>query len=144
MTDELAIAAVPKAVLDALNRIFMERYHSLAEYIVEASPFVAPGHERILERVKTIAAFDRAESERLASVIESLGAVPHVGPYPRRLAELNYLSIQYLRQYLCEQLLRQIDDYTAVLPSMRKYPDARDEVTSVINSLREFVSILNA
>ncbi len=143
MTNEPLTIEAPQAVLDALNRVFMDRYHSTAEYILEASPYIGPEDQRALQRIQAVAAFDRAESVRLTALIESLGAVPHAGPYSRRLAELNYLAIDYLRRYLADQLLEQVADYTALLPSVQKCTEARDAIASLIANLQEFAHTLS-
>jgi hypothetical protein len=144
MTDEPLIVAAPQAALDALDRVFMDRYHSMAAYILEASPYVGPEDQRALQRIQAVAAFDRDQSERLSALIESLGAVPHVGPYARRLAEINYLSIHYLRHFLADQLLGQIAAYSALLPSIQKCPDAREAIVSIIGNLQEYAQTLSA
>ncbi|MCX5759691.1 MAG: hypothetical protein NTU83_14545 [Candidatus Hydrogenedentes bacterium] len=144
MTNEPSTIAASQAAFDALNRVFMDRYHSMAAYILEASPYVGPEDQQALQRIQAVAAFDRTESERLASVIESLGAVPHVGPYSRRLAELNYLSVHHLRRYLADQLLAQVADYTALLPSVQECPEVRDAIVSLIGNLKEFATTLSA
>ena len=141
MLDE-ATATTPQATLDALNRVFMDRYHSLAEYILEASPYVAPENQRLVQRIQAVADFDRQESEHIARLIEPLGGVPRVGPYPRRLAVLNSLSIHYLCGFLADCLLGQIAAYTALLPSVSKCPEARDAIISITAALHDLAGTL--
>lgn len=132
----------PQTVIDALNRVFGDRYHSLAAYVLEASPYVRAEDKRLLDAVEALAAFDREQSDQLAKLIETLGGVPAVGPYPRRIAELNYLSIQYLHRFLAGQLLSQIAAYTALLPSLQACPEARDAIVAICSALRDRMNTL--
>jgi len=125
----------------------MDRYHSMAAYILEASPYVGPEDQT---GPATQSKPSRPSTTRRANawqaLIESLGAVPHVGPYSRRLAELNYLSIHHLRRYLADQLLEQVVVYKALLRASKNAPRSarQSSHSSAISRIRRDAERLRA
>ena len=98
-------------IIEALNKAFSFKYHSMAGYIEQADPYVAPGREAALELVLTIAAEDRVETDRLARRMESLEGIPQAGSPGLDSASVNYLSIDYLLGVLMKNLECQMAFY---------------------------------
>lgn len=100
-----------QAAIEALNQAFSYKYHSLAGYIEQADPYVADGQEAALACVKSIAAEDRQETDRLARRLEELEGIPQAGAAEQEAASVNYLAIDYLLGVLLKSLERQLAFY---------------------------------
>ena len=145
MADSVMSSSVDKdAILGILTRAFVHRYHSLAQYILDAGPYVRADDEPLLRRIREIAAYDHAAAERLADVIEELDGIPQAPPYQHEFAELNYLSLTYLKDFLREQLAEQLADYERGLPRLGGCALARNAVHSVCQALRAQISELRS
>jgi bacterioferritin (cytochrome b1) len=123
-------------ILDALNRAFSERHSSLAQYILDAQPYITPNDEGTLECIRAIAEFDRIEADRIADAIDSLGGIPQISTHEAVTAELNYLALGYLRKVLIEELHKQLDAYKTDIPLMQDNPIAREALTNLEQGLR--------
>lgn len=95
-------------VLEALNQAFSRKYHSMAQYILDAHPYVPAGREASLREIEAIAASDRIQADRLAEIIEQLEAIPQVATFHQDVANLNYLSLDYLQKYLVQTMEKQL------------------------------------
>ena len=129
-------------ILMALNTAFSERYHSLAQYILNARPYLRPGEERILQRISEISEYDGDEAERLAEVIESLGGVPQVGTYHHFIAELNYLTIGHQRDFLMDTLGSQLAAYESSMELAKDCIPARNAFNCLCQALQTHIEAL--
>jgi bacterioferritin (cytochrome b1) len=125
-----------------LNDAFADRFHSWAEYILEAGPYVGEEDAALRRTVERIAKADRAAAERLAHVIEGLDGIPQVPAYPHRIAELNYLSLDFLRNVLREELTRQLKTYERQLPLLHNCAAARNVLYPICQTLRTHIAEL--
>jgi bacterioferritin (cytochrome b1) len=98
-------------LMDALNNAFSRKYHSLAQYILDARPWVPAGREGALEPIRAAAAEDQQFADRLAAAIEEAEGVPQLAIYNPEVASLNYLSLDYLLNYLIKDLQGQLADF---------------------------------
>jgi bacterioferritin (cytochrome b1) len=94
-------------ILTTLNAAFSAKYYSLAQYALDASPYVRPGEENLLREIKLVAACDRRLADQLSQVIEDLEGVPQLSVIDSSLAHLNYLSLQYISGVLLQGLRKQ-------------------------------------
>lgn len=94
-------------ILQALNAAFSAKYYSLAQYALDASPYVRPGEDKLLYEIKLVAACDRRLADQLALAIEELEGVPQLTVTDASLAALNYLSLQYISGMLLKGLEKQ-------------------------------------
>ncbi len=97
-------------LLDALNNAFSRKYHSLAQYVLDANPYVPAGRESALEALRAVAAEDQQFADRFAGVIGELEGVAQLAIFNPDVASLNYLSIDYLLVYLVKDLQGQLAD----------------------------------
>lgn len=97
-----------RQTLDILGQVYNWKFHSLADYIAQADPYVDPGAERLLLEVQVIAVEDKSFAARLGRTIEAFGESPHAPAYESYVAELNYLSIKYLAGRLAAELEKQL------------------------------------
>lgn len=129
-------------VIDALNEAFTERYHSLARYVLQADPYVGDEDKPLVAQVQRIADFDTVEARRLADLIDSLGGIPQVVPLAQPITELNYNSISFLRQFLCEALRQQLNRYESCLPDIDGSPVAKNALQQLCRDLASQISEL--
>jgi bacterioferritin (cytochrome b1) len=141
---ETLTRAEKEAVLDVLNMAFTHRFHSVADYILNANPYVAESEQAALHQVEAIAQSDREAAERLADVIEGLEGIPQVSPFHHDIATLNYLSIHHLKNVLRESLASQLAAYEQRLrvvvqcrPAYEAMLDLCDQLRSQIDALRD-------
>lgn len=105
-------------VLNILNRAFLVKYNSLAYYITQARPYLKPGQEVLLKEVDRIAAEDKALTTDIVRAIEDLSGVVSVEPYNHKIAELNYLSLDYLVKVLLEHLKEELEQLKADIKNL--------------------------
>lgn len=131
--------------VDILNQAFTDRYQSVAQYILDAQPYVGPEDAALLENIRAIAEFDRREAERLADLIESLEGIPQcLVPYGHDIAEMNYLALPFLAGILAGKLEQQANQYQANLPRLHNMSIAADALSALIMALRAHAASLNA
>jgi len=129
-------------VLAILNRAFADRHHSWAEYILKAGSYIRGEDASLRRAIEQIAASDRAAAERLADVIEGLEGIPQAPPYAHQVAELNYLSLDFLRNALRDELSRQVKDYERQWPLLEHCAAARNVLYSITQTLRAQIAQL--
>lgn len=129
--------------IDVLNEAFSRRYNSVAQYLLDARPHVTQGEESLLHCIEEIAAADRAQADHLAEIIEALDGIPQVVPYPHEVAELNYLSLAYLREALMGSIRDEIAAYTPRLAAVQSYPPACDALSTLVQTLQQQLTKLS-
>ncbi len=142
--DVNAVSSNNETVLSVLNTAFWHRYCSLADYMLEAGPYVADDDTMLLDEFRSIAAFDADEVPRLAALIEELDGIPHVPPYHHDIAEMNYLSLRYLKTILEKSLARQVAEYERRMPDVSGSPKAFTAMTEIEAALRGQIARLQA
>jgi hypothetical protein len=97
--------------IELLNDAFTWKYNSLAAYILAAEPYVPDSEESLRQAIAAIAEEDLRLRDEIAQVLEDLEAVVRIKPYDHMVSDLNYLSLEYLRGVLKEELGRQLAAY---------------------------------
>lgn len=120
-----------RQLTEELNRIFLWKHNSLARYIIDARPYVPPGHERNLAIVAEIAERDERDADQIATLIESFETVATSAPHAKEVTEYNYLSLPYL----VAKLLESLDEQREVLISARDRFGALEEVDDLLSRL---------
>lgn len=128
--------------VSALNAAFANRYHSVAQYVLDAYPYVRPQDQELLRRVQAIAEYDHREAERLSDLIENLEGVPFVPPIRHEVAEWNYLALPHLAGELADTLAEQLAQYEALAPEVADVAVARKALNDVCESLRKQIESL--
>jgi hypothetical protein len=142
MPDLTATTTLPPATLDALNRAFTFRYHSLARYLLDAGPYVGEADAPTLDIVRRLADWDHRQAERLADLIEGHEEIPQVTPYEHDIPELNYLALAYLRGILAAKLTGQAEDAERSAAAAGSCPPARAALARLAKNLREWAEML--
>jgi len=122
--------------LAALNAALRDKYHSMAQYVLEAGPYVRPGQEAVLGELRTMADADRALADRLAEAMERLEGIPQPGTPDPEVANLNYLSLNYLLGYLKDSVEKQLSRYENDLPLLRDFPAAGEVFDRLLAATR--------
>lgn len=133
------VGAAYGTALSILNAAFARRYHSVAQYILGADPYVRDEDQNLLRRIQAIAAYDIEEAERLVDVIESLNGIPYVPPFDHEVAEWNYLALAYLGDALADTLTKQLFEYEDALPHIEDVPKAYEALQRVCKTLRTHI-----
>ncbi len=123
-------------ILTALNAAFSAKYYSLAQYVLDASPYVRPGEEKLLREIRLVATCDRRLADQLAQVIEQLEGVPQLTVIDSSVAYLNYLSLQYLSGVLLQGLQKQqilFDDGLALVRDVEQVSGEEGRVKAEAN-----------
>ena len=82
--------------IDLLGRLFYLQSCSLTRYVVNASPYVAPGDAHLFERLQAIAAEQERMAGRLAeTVLARRGRLPRV-VFPMRYTSVHDLELRHL------------------------------------------------
>lgn len=125
-----------------LQTVFSWKYNSLAAYILAAEPFLQTGDEIWLERIKAAAAADKRAADAAVLLLEKFDAVPHVDPYPEKVAYFNYLALGYLRSVLVEEFQRQERELEKWTPLLESFPEVKSFSTSLLAEVRSYLSTL--
>jgi bacterioferritin (cytochrome b1) len=139
---ETKISASREKILETLNSAFADRFHSMAAYILQSSSFVEKGRESEQKIIERIAASDAEIALRLADVIEELDGIPQVPAYNHRLAELNYLSLDFVKNELRSELSRQLERCENALPFLEGCAAARNAIYFAAETLRRHIEDL--
>ncbi|MCX7045794.1 MAG: hypothetical protein NTX50_09975 [Candidatus Sumerlaeota bacterium] len=83
-------------VIVILNRLLSHKTDSLFRFVLDLSPYVAPGDEARQQCVQDIAREHAAQAEALTRLILEMDGVPSPLGHDIGLADMNYLSLRYL------------------------------------------------
>ena len=93
-----------------LQRVFERETASLAQYLVQITPWAGPEQSAAKELVERIAAEERQWCERLAELIDRRDGVPLPGSFPSSYSSLHYVAISAVLPRLCDYLRRNIEE----------------------------------
>ena len=137
---EIGAATSREEILSILGRAFADRFHSMAAYILESGTYIREEDEPLRRKIERIAECDRAAAERIADVIEDLEGIPQVPAYKHGFPEMNYLSLDFLKNVLREELSKQLGRYERQLPLLENCAAARNVLYSMCEALRGQIS----
>jgi hypothetical protein len=84
--------------IEILNEALCVKFHSLASYILESSPYARPADLPIIEAIEQIAAADREQACEIACAIENLDGIAIPGAPDPFVSEIAYLAIGRLAE----------------------------------------------
>jgi len=140
---ECCAAPSREEMLAILNRAFADRFHSMAACILESGAYVSGNDEALHRIIAKIAEYDRETSHRIADVIEDMEGIPQAPAYRHVFAEMNYLSLDYLKSTLREELTKQRATYERQLPRTEGCAAARNVLYSLTEALRQHITSLS-
>lgn len=131
-------------LIDALNSAFEQKYHSMAQYVVDAEAFVRPGREKLLSVIGDLAAMDKNAAQQLAKAIEDLGGIAQPGTLDPVLSAYNFLDLDFLANALLDTLQRQKDYYLGMRQRFGGDPEADMTFAMLCSVTTEQLSRLRA
>ena len=131
-------------LIEALNEAFSCKYHSVAQYLIDAHPYVAAGGEAILRAIEAVAAADRDGSQQLARAIEQLESVPQLVTIDASLTSLNYLAVDYVLAVLIEKKVEELAQNERLALLAESWPPVAPVATRLRDQTREQLDRLRA
>lgn len=99
--------------IDILSRLFYLQSSSLTRYVVQASPYVAPGDHPLFERLQAVAAEQQRMAGRLAeTVLARGGRLPRV-VFPMRYTSVHDLELRHLIAQILQEQRAVVDEVEA-------------------------------
>lgn len=126
-----------------LQEAFDNKHNSLAQYIIDAEPYIGDEKQIIFDKIKSIAQVDANECVQISELIQAYDSVPKVNPHPHFVSDLNYLSIDYLSKVLCQELTKeklQYEEAKAKCINIETFKLFEDLVKQIENALKRLES----
>ncbi|GIW94192.1 MAG: hypothetical protein KatS3mg110_2233 [Pirellulaceae bacterium] len=102
-----------------LNRIFALEQFSLANYLMDAHPWVHRGDERLVEVVRAIARDQQEYAEQVGRWIVEHEASLAPACYPMRYTAFNDVSIEFLMDRLVEEQRHIVEELERLVPELQ-------------------------
>jgi bacterioferritin (cytochrome b1) len=131
-------------IIDALNDVFTRMVYSMAEYVLEAKPYLRPGQEGWLIEIGKIAASDKAMTDHVARAIQQMEGIPQLGTYDPEVANLNYLSMDFLIKALIDELEKNLAMAQRGVELSREAPPALEVFELLRNATQDHLKSLRA
>lgn len=123
-------------LVDALNIAFAQKYHSMAQFVLDAEPYVKPGREGLLAAIRDVAGMDQRAAGQIAEAIEQLEGIAQPGTGDPSLAAYHYLDLDFLAATLADALEQQKSYYGAMRQRFGSGQDA-EAIFSLLGSVTE-------
>ena len=129
LVDEAAVARAG----EMLNRLLSHKVDSLFKYVLESSPYVGDGDEELLRLVARVACSHNEQARELTrAIVDELDAVPDPLGHDIGIADLNYLSLRYLLEMLCDYQEHCLEETREYLPDLAAFPASAKIVERLI------------
>jgi len=92
----------PDLAIRVLNEALQAKFHSLARYILESSPYATRADAPLVEALERIAAEDEAQAREITAQIEALDGIPATGLPDPMVTEIAYLAVGGLARQCAE------------------------------------------
>jgi hypothetical protein len=126
-----------------LNRLLALEEFSLANYLLYAPPWRAPGEEPLVELVRRIAAEQQAAAERIGDLLVSRYGFIEPSQFPAQFAAYNDLSLDYLLLRLIEHERLMIDEITRCAEQLAGDPEAQQLAEQILTNEKRHLGLLN-
>ncbi|MCD6384845.1 hypothetical protein J7M23_03620 [Candidatus Sumerlaeota bacterium] len=121
-----------KALLEKLNKLFADEYHSFTEAILNAAPYVDESMKEAEAVLKRIVEQEKEHARLLGELIYKLDGVPDTETYNTDIGDINYLSLQALLPRIIRFKREQLERYRAMV---KECGIGLDEVRSLMRRL---------
>jgi rubrerythrin len=132
--------------LEALQRVFQRESATMAQYLVQISPWAGPEDAPAKALIERIAAEERQWCERLAELIDRRNGVPLPGSYPSTYSSFHYIALSALLPRLCDYLRASIELLKGDLNATSDDQEARSLLEQIVRDkelqLREVEQLL--
>ncbi|MDR2338413.1 MAG: hypothetical protein LBE20_07245 [Deltaproteobacteria bacterium] len=107
-------------ISDILNEVYNLNKNSLASYIVDAEPYVTNEQELVFKKIQQIAKEQSAFVQEILNCMQDLEVIPHSFSFPSQMSELNYLSMNYLKKVLLQELSVEQEQMLLFIEELKK------------------------
>ena len=118
-----------------LNRLLALEQYSLANYLLQASPWVRHGDEPLFETVRSIAADQEVAAARIAAILVQRHGYAESSQFPTRFPAYNYLAMNYLARKLIDEIARCVEQLDGD-------PEAKQLAEEVLASEKHHLGLL--
>ena len=120
-----------------LTRLLHREQYSLANYLLDAPPWVPPGREHAWEEVRRIAEAQRANAVRIGRLLVCRHGYAESGLFPVEFTRDNDVSLDYLVPRLVEHQQSLVADIERALGELGRDEEARRVVRTLLDAERE-------
>jgi rubrerythrin len=145
-----------------LNFLLSREYNSLIHYIHDANPYVPEEKRPAFRLLEEMIADEQRHAEQLGNLIIQLEGIPQPAPYDVSIADINYLSLDYLARMMIkekeelvaeyEQLIAQLGGATRGSPAIGiagvpasfadRFPEVRNALERILIEEKKHLDIL--
>jgi hypothetical protein len=136
------ISASRSSERNALNRLLAIQRFSLANYVIQASPWTHSGNEPAVETLKVIVDDHAHYAQLLADAIDARDGLVESGSFPMSFASLSDLTLDYVLSQLIEYQHRDIQRIEQCVSELVGDPLAWSLASEVLGSERAHLEIL--
>ena len=124
--------------IEILNEALQAKFHSLANYILESSPYAVPEDIPIVEAIEQIAAADREQAREIASMAEDLDGIAIPGAPDPVVSEIAYIAIGRLAERCLESKQAEARESAERLRAfVERHPEDHSALASVTILLKK-------
>jgi bacterioferritin (cytochrome b1) len=113
-------------LVEKLNALLGREYNSLIRYIRDANPYVPQERASALPLLDRIIAGEGRHAEQLGNLIIQLDGIPQPAPYDVSIADINYLSLDYLADMMINEKHDLVQQYERLIAQTSDLPDVRE------------------
>jgi bacterioferritin (cytochrome b1) len=124
-------------LVEQLNALLSKEYNSLIRYIRDANPYVPQERASALPLLDQIIAGERRHAEQLGNLIIQLDGIPQPAPYDISIADINYLSLDYLAEMMLNEKQGLVQEYERLIAQTTDFADVRDALKRILAEERE-------
>jgi hypothetical protein len=125
-----------------LTRLLHREQYSLANYLLDAPPWVPPGREHAWEEVRRIAEAQLANAVRIGRLLVRRHGYAASGLFPVEFTRDNYLSLDYLVPRLVEYQESLVAQIERALAELGRDEEARRVLQTVLDGERKHLDAL--
>ncbi len=119
---------------DLLNSLLVSLHRSLSQYVLEAWLWSTPEDGNLKGAILSLAERQREDVGKIAQLLIKRRHPIHFGNYSQEWARVNYLAIEYLHSYLCDQQHSVVQQFEQAIPKLNDDQEARALVQDVLHS----------
>ena len=123
-------------VADKLISLYQAKCHSLAQYISIAEPYYTSDQQPLINAISSIAQTETQHAAMLKNILDTNGIAYHTDSTDPIHTEYNYLSIDYLKTLLLNELKHQLQ----IMDQLRPHLPA--DLSAIQGETRSFLNLL--
>ncbi len=121
-------------ILSIFNRLFALEQYSLANYLMDAHPWVHDGDQRLVQTVQAIARDQQFYAEQLGRWIVEHEASVAPACYPMRFTAYNDVSIEFLMNRLLDEQKHLVEEIERLVPELEDTEEPYELAQQILGS----------